>query len=87
MCHNRIYQSALHMSGTWMYHHILGFIHYQKPFILIQDIQSNVLRLNVRSLHIRHLKHDLIACLRLIVCPDRLPIYRNHLFFQKLLKV
>ena len=75
------------MTGTWMHNHSLRLIYHHQIFILIKDVQWNILRKNIRLCQLRNGNKDLILLLYLIICLYRNPIYGNFLVLQQFLYI
>ena len=85
MGHNRIYQCSLIMPGSRMYHHSFGLINDQHIFILIKNIQRNILRNNIRFTGIRNLQMNSVVFPDLIIGFGSLIPNCNLSIFQKFL--
>ena len=68
MVHNGIYQSSAGMSVGGMNNHSLWLIYYQYVLILIQNVQRDIFRKNIRLGQIRQGCLYQIPCLYFIVC-------------------
>ena len=75
------------MTGTWMHNHSLRLIYHHQIFILIKDVQWNILRKNIRLCQLRNGKKDLILLLYLIIGLYLNPIYGYFLVLQQFLYI
>ena len=75
------------MTGTGMYNHIFGFVYNKKPLVFIKNIQRDILRKDIRHLHIRDCKDNLILRLNFIVGFDLAVIYKNSPVFYEFLDI
>ena len=74
--HHRIYHRMGVMTDTWMNDHSLWFVDDQYIFILIQNIQWNILRQNIRVLRFRKFQSYRIRKLDFIIGFHRFVIDR-----------
>ena len=86
MCHNCIDQCSLIMPGCRMYNHPFGLINDQYIFILVKNIQRNILRNDIQLTGIRDLQMDPVIFTDLIIRFGSLLSHGNLSFFQKFLK-
>ena len=87
MIEDRIYQCVAVVSGSRVYDHPFGFVYHKDILIFIQDIQRDIFREDIHRLRIRDLYTDLVSCTHLIICPDRIPVYKDSSIFYEFLDI
>ena len=83
--HQCINQSAAVMSRRRMHHHPLRLIHHDQIRILIQDIQRDVLRFNIRFHRFRHGENYFIITFDTTTSLYRRTVYQHISVFDQLL--
>ena len=70
-----------------MYHHLLRLIDNNNVRVLVQDIEGNLLRFDLRLPGIRHRNLKAVSNQEPVTCFHRLPIHHNILGFYEFLHI